>query len=184
MSSFFKRLRSPTSPVVSCERPSTILSNAGAALTLTTTDQASDVVDVEDAREIVVLVQFTPGAAGSFYQLRFLLSAEDAPTPTSTRAPAVGDDVWYAPAVYDGSVIASVPAGSLVAGADYTNDPEWGVVTMRPLIVYSELGNNATDKIRQAYVVKCGWAKYFHMVASDQSAGTKGAILVKAARVL
>lgn len=147
---------------------------------LTTTYQASSVLDVSDSREVTLLVDVNAGSADNIVSILPLLARE---AGSSTDAPVATDDVWYAPSVYDGSVSANALSGTMLSGADFTANPEWGRIVLRPTEIRLENTSDAADEIRIAITVRCAWARFFHLQVADHDAsGTKSTITVKAVR--
>lgn len=135
-----------------------------ASAILTGTFVASSVVNVREAREVVVIARVTAGSADNLIYLIPLLAARNA----DDTAPAATDDVWVPPQVNDGSVTAEVIDSNLtlLSGADFAATPEWGRVTVRPLLL--KLENTAgTEAIRIGISIKCAWASWFHVQVAD-----------------
>lgn len=132
-------------------------------------------VVVADARRLMLYVKIDGGGGVSAQDVRIvpLLSASD-------TEPAAGDDSWYAPAVYDGTVTAEALGGGTVpTGADWSKSPEWGKVVARPLTLAGEPLDNATDKVRVVYTVDVTGAKWFQIAYADVSAAaTKATITI------
>ena len=135
-----------------------------ASAILTGTFVASSIVNVRDAREVVLLVRLTSGSADNLIYLIPLLAAASA----DGTEPAATDDVWFPPQINDGAVTAETIDTNLtlLSGADFAKTPEWGRVTVRPLLL--KLENTAgTEAVRVAIPIKCAWASYFHVQAAD-----------------
>lgn len=101
---------------------------------------ASGIVDVTHYRRVALFVRYTPGAAGGYARIIPLVSAKSA-------QPLVGDDSWYALAVDDGSVTATLP-GDVFPSVFPTPQPEWGQQTHRGLLIRTEGGDASTDVVR------------------------------------
>lgn len=137
-----------------------------ASLTLSGTYQDSLVVDVSEARTIVVLAKISYNGAGNIVDMLPFLAAKGTAPPVST------DDVWYSPMAYDGTVSAQVLTETLHANVDYSQAPEWGAASIYPLQLIGPTADNATDEQRIAIPIKCEWAHWFHLQVADQdSAG-------------
>lgn len=168
---FRDQVESPSCPAVATEAPTTIVNG----VTMTSTFQASSVVDVSSARQITLLIDFDAGGAGNIPDIIPLFSADNA-------QPAATDDSWFAPNETDGSITAATVGGTGLSGADFTLQPEYANVTARPLLLRLETSDAASDEYRLAVTLRCDWARYFHCQFADSSGTTLGALTVKICR--
>jgi hypothetical protein len=150
----------------------TVRETVVSAVTCSTTYQASTVVDVTDAREVTFEL-FHNFNAGDPQRLSILPLLS-----TATAAPLATADEWTSPGISDGSVTAAVIGGTLLSGADFTANPEFGRVTMRSLEISTELANNSTDELRMAVTIKCAHARWFHLQFAEHGGGTAGVLTV------
>lgn len=164
-------------PRVVTESEFDVWHSSGAALTLTATHVVGDVIDVREARELVLLVDVNAGAASNTVELipHFSLQGTE---PTSS------DDAWFVPAVQDGSVTAELPALTRHSGAAYSLVPEWGTQVYHPLKIELPESDNDSDEMRVMIVLNVERARWFMLSAACAGAGTLDDLLVKGARVL
>lgn len=142
---------------------------ASTALTTDLSGAVSAVVGVSQFRRVTLWISADVGAAGAYAHIVPLVSAEAA-------QPAIGDDSWYALAERDASAVATLLTGAVPTGADFTIAPEWAVVTCRPLVIRTELGDAGTDKIRMAVTIDVSHARWLYVATEEVSANMTVAI--------
>ncbi len=150
------------------------------AATLTTTTYVpSSVLDVARWREVTLLLDIDSGDTSGQVHLIPALAG-------SVQPPATTADEWFVPSTYDGSVVVLDPPGSKYASAAWTLQPEWGQLVLRPTFISSESGGleAATDEIRMAVTIKCGWARHFHVQVAGSGSGTLPTLSILAVRSL
>lgn len=175
---FNSSAREPGVPRVATEHTAeNLFHSSGASVLLTTTYQGSDILDVKEARQIVLLVDVEGQAADN--QVSILLLGAVANDP-----PAANADEWFALPAYDGSVSAALPSSTKLSGADFTMTPEWGRFTVLPAEILIQPTDNDGDEVRLAVVLDVSWCSYFQVHAADEGGGgTLAKLLVTAARV-
>lgn len=149
-----RELNDPATPTPAKGRATSLV--ASATLAASGAYAHSDPIDLEGARRLVLLVSYSPNAVGGYPGIipAFGYTIVEG-------GPAATDDVWYVPAVWDGSVTATLlTAASQPAGTDYTVQPEFGFTTHRPMLIRLEAGDAATDEIRIAVTLEVGAARW------------------------
>lgn len=146
---------------------SSISPRAGASVellasTALTTDPntVSSIVSVTDARWVWLWIKADVGAAGAYAHLVPFVSG-------AAAEPEIGDDSWFALPERDATATATLLAGSVPTGADWTIAPEWGVVTVRPLVIRTEAGDAGTDKIRMVVPINVAGARWLYVAAEE-----------------
>jgi hypothetical protein len=130
------------------------------ALTTDPSSGVSAVIGVEAARRATLWIAADVGAAGAYAQIFPFVSAQ-------RTAPAVGDDVWFSPAVLDTTPTDTLVTGSFASGFDATIAPEWGVTKGRPQVIRTLDGDAGTDKIRMCIPLDVTHARWFHIQAEE-----------------
>lgn len=157
----FPEARKPGVPTVATESATTIVDG----VTLTNQYQASDVVDVREAREVTLLIDINAGSDGNIVSIL--------PFGSVANEPAVGDDSWFSLPVSDGTVTAATLGQTLHTGADMTNQPEWGTTAVYPMRAKLPTSDAATDELRIAVPLHVGWCRWFFVsVNDDDGTGT------------
>lgn len=133
------------------------------ALTTDPSSGVSGVVSVHAARRATLWIAADVGAAGAYAQIFPFVSAQEA-------QPAVGDDVWFSPAVLDTTPTDTLITGSFASGFDATIAPEWGVTKGRPQVIRTIDGDANTDKIRMCIPLDVTHARWFHIQAEEVAA--------------
>jgi hypothetical protein len=148
---------------------------------LTTTHVASTVEDVTGARWITLLINIDGADTSGTVDIILATSNEYA---SDGSPPLTTDDVWYPPSVTDGSITVVDPAGTKLSNTDWTFQPEWAKLTLRPGFLQFEAVEASTDEIRIRVKVDVADAKWFYFSANAAGAGTLPNLQVKAARSL
>jgi hypothetical protein len=149
---------------------------ASVALSASGAWSRSGIIDVEGARRIVLLVSYLGGAIGGYPRLLPLCSAK--------VDSAVDADDWYAPGVWDGSVVAGTLGGTLPSGADYTGAPDFARMLCRAGVIELEPVDATTDRIRVAISIDVSWAKRFQLAYAEAGVtATPGTLAVEYALV-
>jgi len=147
----------------------------------TTTHVAADLVDVSEARRLSLLITIDGADSSGTVQMLLGLANEDG---VGGAPPLTTADVWYPGAAYDGSVTVVDPAGSILASTDWTFQPEWAKLTLRPGFLEFEAIEAATDEIRIRVKVDVEDARWFYCSVNSAGAGTLPGVAIKACRSL
>ncbi len=150
------------SPVASPGEPITIRTDA----ILTGTFVATSVQKIEKARLVTLWINMDPAATTDNPQIIPLFA------PMQTTTPATTDDVWYSPNEYDGANSPTLPTGTGLSGADYTLQPEFAMIKVRPLLIRFESIDAATDEFRIKVTFRCEDAGFFQCHCADAGSGT------------
>lgn len=160
--------RDSSARVVVSPRPTVIFegTTAGTKETLTATLQASDIIDVREAREIALLVEVSYGETDSQVSLFPVGSSE------ATQPSLITDDQWFnLPA--STAVSAAVPSGlTQLSNVDFTLSPEFGAASVYPLQVNLAAADATSDEMRIAVRLDVSWCKYFAVLLGDGSGAT------------
>lgn len=163
-------------PAVSREERREILP----ATLMTAAYQATEVLDVRDARKITIIVDGDAAEAGNQLTMIPLLNYQPA---GYDAVPSATADQWFIPCVTDGSVTPAVVGGTLLAGADFTIADAFGQVTMLPIEIRSPTAAGAaTAEWRFSFEVDVTAASWFHLQVADVDAGTKSTVQIWAVR--
>jgi hypothetical protein len=127
------------------------------------------VLETMGARRLNIWLQVDYAAANDVVALLVMVS------PATTK-PAPGDDVWYVPAFFDGSVTAGTLAGAIPSGADYTAAPDFARCLHRQLEIRTEPADNATDELRTLISIDVSAARWVQ-VAYAQAVSTGAKVL-------
>lgn len=129
---------------------------------------ATGVVSVQNARRVTLFCAYAADSGGTANraQIRVMASAEDA---TAGGAPAVADDVWYAPVIVDAEATATLLTGTKETGATMTTtQPEHGVIVARPLaITLGEPSDAGTDVVRMAITLDVANYRWLYVAAKE-----------------
>lgn len=129
----------------------------------------SGVVSVAQFRRVTLWIKASVDAAGAYAHIVPLVSA-------ARSQPAIGDDSWFGLSERDAEATATLLAGSVTTGADYTIAPEWAVVTMRPIVIRTEAGDANTNEIRMAVTLDVTHARWLYVACEEVSAAMTLAI--------
>jgi hypothetical protein len=123
----------------------------------------SGVVGVGDARKLNLWIAYdgVESQTAGEPQIRVMLSAKPG------DAPAVGDDVWFAPGAFDSSPTDAVLTATAPTGADYSLTPEWREFKVTPLVLNTFPLDNATDKIRVCAQLDVSHAIWLYAAAAE-----------------
>jgi hypothetical protein len=92
--------------------------------------------------------------------------------------PAIGDDVWFVPAVSGGTVTAgALTAGTIGAGSDYTVTASWGSVDYQQMVINCKAALANSDKLRMRFDIDVTDAAYFALQAREIGDTTNRGIL-------
>lgn len=139
-----------------------------AALAASNAWTRSDIVSVDGARRLTMLIDYNPAAASGYPTIIVLGSVGSLTDGVTT--PAAGDDVWFQLSTTDGSVTSAVLAGTLATGSDFTVTQPQGNAIAYPLAIRLTAVTNATDEVRQAVTVDVGPFKWIHIQAQETGA--------------
>lgn len=136
--------------------------------------QAGEVLDVRDARVVVLRVAYDAAGVGGSAGLLPLGSLED-DKPLST------DDVWGALPILDGTVTAEALSGAVASGADFTAAQDYGKAVVYGTLALTVPAGSDADEIRQIVVVDVSAVKWFSLhVAEDGNTAAPGSLAVDA----
>lgn len=129
---------------------------------------ATEPISVKGARKLTLYIAYDADAGGTANRPQMTLwgSAEDSSTAPG-EAPAVGDDVWYAPGIIDVAPSDAILTGTPVTGFDATVQPEYRGFTIGPLSLTLFASDAGTDKIRVALTVDVTPYRWFHLQAKE-----------------
>lgn len=168
----------PEAPATLVEAEFNVFHSSGSPVTLTATHVVSDIIDVREARELVLVFDINAGAASNTVEWIPHFSIAGAKPSASTT------DTWFVPTVQDGSVSATLPSLTKYSGANYTLTPEFGLQTFYPMLARFPASDNATDEARYHLTLNVERARWFMLSAACAGAGTLDDLLVKGARVI
>lgn len=140
---------------------------ASAALAASGAFTASSIISVDQARRLTLWVSYTMNASATAGYPQILV----AQTAQETL-PLTTDDVWYHSQVNDGSVSATLLTGSMPSSVDATIAPEWGSLTLRPVVYRLEGGDASTDKIRLKIPVDVQDARWCFLLYAEEGDST------------
>lgn len=123
----------------------------------------SSIVEVRGARRITLMVDYDPAAISGYPVIIPLVSC-------ATVQPAAGDDSWFRPTVWDGSVTAAALTGTLATGTDFTISQNNGIVLMHPLAIRFAAASAATDEYRPAVPIDVTPYRWFHFQVAEVGA--------------
>lgn len=140
------------------------LITAGTTLTQDFNDAISDIVSVEQARRLTLLVDYAAHASATDGYV--VLLAMGANTRT---APALGDDDWYALPWFDTSESDADIAGgaTLPTGADYTAGPNWRSIKCGGLLVET-MRASSSEEVRQRVPLGVDDVRWVYVAAIQQ----------------
>ncbi len=163
------QMRSPATPSKAVSIEGTLV--ASAALAGSGAFTASGVIPIQEARRITLEILYNTGTTGGYPHIVPNFSG-------LSDVPAVGDDAWYVPAVWDSTVTAVSP-GAVATGVDYTVTPPFGEVVFRPLLIRSAAATGASDKIRMVISIDTNGARWFYVSCAEKGVtGTPGTLAV------
>lgn len=134
----------------------------------------STIVDLTGARFLTLYVDFDAAAIANVLSMVPMFSAQLA-------SPAAGDDEWFSPGVWDGTVTAgTLTASSVPSGGDYTISPDFGRILYRSLDIRTEPADATTDEIRVCFTLNVAPHRWFHLLYAEAGVvGTPGALRIK-----
>jgi len=133
---------------------------ASAALAGSGAFTASGVIDVSKNRRITLEILYNTGTTGGYPHI--------VPNFSGLKVqPAVGDDSWYVPGVWDSTVTAVSP-GAVATGVDYTVTPPFGEVLFRPILLRSAAATGASDKIRMVVSIDTNGARWLYVSCAEK----------------
>lgn len=133
---------------------------ASTALTTDPSGAVSGIVSIAPFAEVNLFVKADVGAAGAYVHIAVMVSS-------AAAQPALGDDSWFALPEREAAGTATLVAGTLPTGADYTIAPEWSVVKVRPMLIRTEDGDANTDKIRMAVPLRVRGYRWMYVFAEE-----------------
>lgn len=142
-----------------------IIGTSASRVTSSTTAARSSIVDIGENRRVTLEVHYNASASGQGLEIVPVLSM-------STKLPAVADDEWSIPGVWDGTVTAA--AGVTPAtGGDWTTGPAFGRVVHNPIAFRTTPTTGASDKIRVSFSLNVEAYRWLHLQYVET--GTAGA---------
>lgn len=132
----------------------------------------SSIVNVANARKIVLEIDYDAAAASGYPIILPLVSNAD-------DQPAADADSWFQMSVWDGSITAGALTGTLATGSDFTLAANQGVCISHGLAVRLAASSGASDEHRIAIPLDVSAFKWFHFQAAEVGAtGSPGTLAV------
>lgn len=156
LAEFLKKLSNSMVPMAAASAPLQVYS---ATLPASGGWQASDLIRCGSARRATLWIKYTSNASGGdlgYPEIVPLVSAAD-------PEPAPGDDSWYVPGISDGTITSKTLAGSLVSGADFDVQPDFGQARYRGLVISTEPADGNSDDVRIKVDLDVTAARYLQL---------------------
>lgn len=128
----------------------------------------SEMLNVEHMRRVTFRLSYNASASTTTgYPLIQVYACGYPLDPATGLEPLIGDDVWHAPMITDGSVTATTTTGTLPTGADWTNGPLFNLQSQRTLLLKPSAAVANSDKVRQKFSVDVTDDFFVYIIAAE-----------------
>lgn len=130
----------------------------------------SEIVEVTRLRRLAleISINYSASAGATAYPVIIpMVSSSVLPPIDQSVAPDKSSDVWFPPAITDGSVTGTANSGTLPTTTNFTNGPLFGEQVHRPLRIRPPTSSANSDKVRMVVALDVTHARWFQLIAAE-----------------